>query len=116
MPNRKCKDLPYTQEKEQTFNISLESWYCLDFDNVTLGGNWDGNFVYGFEIFTKQCDENKNCSSDEEIKNFFSTPDDPERLFYSDLSLDVYPSMDNFESPLKTNLVNRYEILSLSLS
>jgi hypothetical protein len=116
MSKKKCNELPYTKEKEQAFNISLESWYCLDFDNITLGGNWDGNFVYGIELFTKQCDENKNCSSNEEIKNFFSTPDDPKKLFYSDLSLDVYPSMDNFEHPLKTNLVNRYEILSLSLS
>ena len=38
------------------------------------------------------------------------------RIFYSDLTLEVNPSMDNFETPLKSNLATRYDVLNLGLS
>jgi hypothetical protein len=117
LPNKRCFELPYTREKEEYYNISLQGWNCIDFDNITLGGNWDGNFVYGLVIYTKQCtnDTIRKCSSKEDIKKFISLDDEPTALFYSDLSLEVYPRMQEYNSPLKTDFVNRYEILNLGL-
>jgi hypothetical protein len=103
LPNKRCLDLPHSKEKEKAFNISLESWYCIDFDNLTMGGNWDGNFVYGIIVYTKQCksETGRKCSSREEIKSFISPDHQPSQIFYSDLSLEVYPSMDDFKPPPK---------------
>jgi hypothetical protein len=119
LPNKRCREVAYTEEKEKYYNISLNDWYCIDFDNVTLGGNWDGNFLHGFQINTNQCSnstDRTNCSSQDVIKHSFQSDLTSSNYFYSDMSLEVLASMDDFESPLKTNLVNRYDILSLALT
>jgi hypothetical protein len=118
LPNKRCSELTYTKEKEKAFDISLEKSFCIDFDNMIMGGNWDGNFVYGILIYTNQCKSEKGiiCDSREEIKNLISPENSTNAVFYSDLSLEVDPSMDNFETPLKTSFVNRYELLNLGLS
>jgi hypothetical protein len=117
LPNKRCRDVSFSREKEILFNISLEKWYCIDFDNVTMGGNWDGNFVYGFIINTRNCrPEKANCSSQQEVKKLFTKDSVSSNLFFSDLSLELLPSMDDFETPLKTSLVNRYEVLNLELT
>lgn len=117
LPITNCSELPFTKMKEEYYNISLKDWNCINFDNLTLGGNWDGNFVYGLIIYTKQCtnDTNRICSSKEDIKKIISLDDEPSALFYSDLSLEIFPRMQEIDSPLKTNFVNRYEILNLGL-
>jgi hypothetical protein len=114
--NKRCRDLPFTEEKEIYFNVSLKDWYCLDFDNITLGGNWDGNYLYGIVVKTKQCTNSttRKCSSKEEIENFFSTKNS-NSVFYSDMSIEVNPTMQDFDTPLKSNFINRYEILNLDL-
>jgi hypothetical protein len=118
LPQFKCSDLSYYKEREAYFNISLESWNCVNFDNIKLGGNWDGNFVYGFEIQTRQCQNGTGviCSTQDEINKLFSPEDHDKRIFYSDLSMEVYPSMDDYNAPLKTHLVNNYELLSIGLN
>ena len=116
---KRCNDVPLVKEKEQKYNISLNSWYCIDFDNVTMGGNWEGNFVYGLQIVTRQCTNSttrNNCRSKENIEKAFRNERTSSKFFYSDLSLEVLPTMDDFEKPLKTNLVNRYQLLNLGLS
>lgn len=117
LPEFKCSEISYNDERERYFNISLENWNCIDFDNIKLGGNWDGNFVYGLEILTMQCQNGTDqiCSSKEEINNFFSPEVQGNRIFYSDLSMEIYPSMDDYEAPLKTHLVNNYELLNMGL-
>jgi hypothetical protein len=118
LPPIKCSELSYYKERVAYFNISLENWNCVNFDNITLGGNWDGNFVYGFEIITHQCQNGTGviCSPQEEINNLFSPENQNRRIFYSDLSMEVYPSMDDFNEPLKTHLVNNYELLNIGLT
>jgi hypothetical protein len=118
LPQMKCSEVSYYKEREAYFNISLESWNCVDFDNITLGGNWDGNFVYGLEIQTRQCQNGTGviCSPQEEINQFFSPEQQNKRIFYSDLSIEVYPSMDDYNAPLKTHLVNNYDLLNIGLT
>jgi hypothetical protein len=118
LPNKKCQDFPNFKERESYFNISLANWYCLDADDVTLGGNWDGNFVYGLLINTKQCTQgpSRNCSSQDTMKTAFINNITSSNFFYSDLSMKVNPSMDDFEQPLKTRLENHYDMLHLGLT
>jgi hypothetical protein len=119
MTNKRCREVAYTKEKEKYYNLSLNDWYCLDFDNITLGGNWDGNFVYGFLINTYQCSnstDRTNCSSQDVIKKSFESDVTSSNYFYSDMSMEVLASMDDFQNPLKTNLLNRYELLNLGLT
>ncbi len=70
---KKCEDFENFKEKEEFFNVSLKNWYCIDFENRTWGGNWDGDFVHLFQIIVEQCinstENNNTCSSKEKISN-----------------------------------------------
>lgn len=126
LPRKRCPEIENYKDKELYFNISLENWNCIDFDNITLGGNWDGNFVHGIEIGTLQCENatdlnggsqlTKFCASQEEIRQMFSPEAQNKRIFYSTLSAEVYPSMDDYDAPLKTHLINNYELLNIGLT
>jgi len=59
-PFRRCQELNYTKQKEEFYNFSLAYWFCFDFDFMKLGGYWDGNFIYGLNINTRQCQYSKN--------------------------------------------------------
>ncbi len=50
LPVKRCHNFDDYNQREAYFGISLEMWYCIDFDNMILGGNWDGNFVSGIYI------------------------------------------------------------------
>jgi hypothetical protein len=119
-PNRRCHDFPDYKEKEAYYGISLASWYCVNFDNYTWGGNWDGNFVNVFQVNIKQCINstinNNNCATQERIEKTFITERSSGNLFYSQLFLSAQPAMDNYEQPLKTSLVNTYSLLNLKIS
>jgi hypothetical protein len=118
--NRRCHDFPEYKEKEAYYGISLVSWYCVNFDNYTWGGNWDGNFVNGFMINIEQCINstlnNNKCATQEKIEKTFIHNRNSGNLFYSQLFLSAQPAMDNYEQPLKTSLVNTYSLLNLKLS
>jgi len=65
---KRCDDFVGIGEKEKKYNISLENWFCIDFDNVTWGGNWDGNFVNYFRINVDLCTNstsNNTCNTQE---------------------------------------------------
>jgi len=112
---KKCSDIEDIKDQQSYFNISLQNWYCIDFNNLTLGGFWDGNFVKGLQIRVHQCKNTTEikCSSQEKINETFSNINN---LFYSDLSMFVQPQMNNFENPIKTNLQNFYHVLNLNLN
>jgi hypothetical protein len=118
--NRRCHDFPDYKEKEAYFGISLASWYCVNFDNYTWGGNWDGNFNNFFLINIEQCINstlnNNHCATQERIEKTFINERSSGNLFYSQLFLSSQPAMDNFEQPLKTSLVNTYSLLNLKLT
>jgi len=114
-PFRRCNELNTTKEKEKIYNISLASWYCLDFENLKMGGNWNGNFVYGLLINTKQCQYSKNpkCLKEQDLKASFKNELTGSQFFYSFLYMETLPEMDNFKIPLKLHLINKYELLTL---
>lgn len=119
IPGKRCYDFPYYQEKEKMYNISLQSWYCVDFQNKTWGGNWDGNFVNFFRINVEVCmnsTSNNTCATKEKIESKFSNDKTGGNLFFSDLSLYVQPALNNYEKPIATTLVNNYQMLNLDLT
>jgi len=136
----KCSEMADTPDKERSYNFSLDAWYCVNFDNRTLGGNWDGNFLYAFEIQTRLCTSktNKNntqsnnhrslneehgasasgfeCLEPSELrKKFRNDIYGGPNLFFSYLFMESSPVMDNFEKPIKSYLVNNYEYLNMKL-
>jgi hypothetical protein len=117
---KKCEDFENFKEKEEFFNVSLKNWYCIDFENRTWGGNWDGDFVHLFQIIVEQCinstENNNTCSSEEKISNSFISLINSGNLYYSQMSMSVQPSMNDFARPLKPYLVNYYQTLNLDLS
>jgi hypothetical protein len=118
--NRRCHDFPDYKQKEAYYGISLASWYCVDFNNFTWGGNWDGNFVNYFQVSILQCinstENNNHCATQKNISESFINDRVSGNLFYSQLYLSAIPAMDNYEQPLKTNLVNTYSLLNMQLS
>lgn len=117
---KKCHDVANYTLKEDYYNISLKNWYCLDFDGVKIGGNWNGNFVYTFLIQILQCtnstQNNNTCLSQEEMEKAFVNPLNGGNFFYSDLFLSIQPAMNNFTHPIGSTLVNNYEMLSLQFT
>jgi hypothetical protein len=120
MEKKRCHDLPGYEDKEVYFNISLQNWYCIDFENRTWGGNWDGNFVYYFQVNIEQClnstENNNNCSSENIISESFINSRSLGNLYYSQMTMSVQPAMNDFSQPLKPYLVNYYSTLNLDLS
>jgi len=108
------------KEKEQIFNISLSSWYCVNFNNLTLGGNWDGSFVNGIIINTRTCTDKRykdlQCLDQDSIrKEFKKGINTGGNYFYSFLYLESLPVMDNFEYPIQSYLIDKYEMLDLNI-
>lgn len=115
-PYKKCAEINSINEISRRFNLSLESWFCLDFDELdTLGGFWDGTFLYGLKINARQCSNAKNltCLEDAKLKSEFQTEMSSGNFFYSFMHMEVLPVLDDYEDPIKVHLKNKYEILSL---
>jgi len=138
---RKCSEMAETPDKQLNFNISLDNWYCVNFDNRTLGGNWDGNFLYSFDISTRLCTSKSNnntqannlqnlngkssasakdsgfeCLDPSELrKKFKNDIYGGPNLYFSYLFMESSPVMDNFEKPIQSYLVNNYEYLNMKL-
>ena len=120
LQRKRCHDLPNYKEKEALYNISLNSWYCINFDNITWGGNWDGNFVAFFQVNAEQCinstSNNFSCSSQQTISNAFINEITSGNLFYSDLSMYVQPALNNYTEPLGSVLINNYQMLNMQIT
>jgi len=114
---QRCQDLNSTKGTEEFYNISLASWYCIDFNNLIMGGNWDGDFVYGLLINTKQCQFSKNskCLKEQELKSIFQNEITGSNFYYSLMYLEALPDMDDFDRPIKQYFNYKFESLSLKV-
>ena len=109
----RCSDIPNIEEKEKYYNISLKNWYCINFDSQTLGGFWDGEFVNNYSIIVEQClnstDKNYTCQS--HVSNY----ENKSLFFFSYLYMESMPTMDNFNYPIKSTLINRYDMIDFKV-
>jgi len=119
---RKCSEMEDTPEKERRYNISLQTWNCINFNNFTFGGFWDGKFIYSITISTKPCTTKSLSSNLNDEKDLKCVQFDQLRkeflganIWYSYLFMESSPVMDNFEKPIQTYFKNNYEFLNLKL-
>ncbi len=113
---QRCSKIPNYEEKQKYYDISLDMWYCIDFDGITMGGNWDGNFVNALYVNALQCvngTEGRTCATQSYMENNFISPVSGSNFFFSDLSAELQPMMNNYEKPLGSLLINRYEMLHM---
>ena len=131
LPNTRCSNILNISEKERYYNISLKNWFCIDFNNQTMGGNWDGDFVnfnkitkkYSFfvnffTIAVRQCvnstANNNTCQSQDNILKSFRS-DTAANYLFSYLYMEAMPNLDDFNEPIKSTLINRYEMLDTKI-
>jgi hypothetical protein len=118
---KKCSQLPNIEERERYYNISLTHWYCLDFDSevTSMGGNWDGNFLNKLEVYMKQCTNSTDrgdCLPMDTLEQLFYNNKSSSNYFFSYMYLETLPTMDDFKEPLKSTLINKYEMVHLKLT
>lgn len=115
---QRCEDVVDLDKKEEKFGISLKAYYCVDFNNKTFGGYWDQSFIHGMRIITKRClnkTETDNCLPEEDIRKEFVNDRTGSNFFFSYLYLNDVPSMNNYETPLRSSIESKYEMVNLNL-
>ena len=57
-----------------TLDIALDKIYCIDMDDLEMGGNWDTDYVFYMQFDLYTCkngidydEKNSNCSTYEKI-------------------------------------------------
>ena len=84
------------------FNIPLDQLYCIDMDNIEIGGSWMSNFINFIQFDLYYCkngidyDENNNdCTNDEKIINEIGEK--------NSLTINIYYPVVQFQPMNKTN-------------
>lgn len=120
IPYKRCPVLgkDYLEYVFDRYNVSLTEWFCIDLNNIPLGGFFDGSFVSGIQVNAKQCrlDKKTSCVEEKTLANTFQNTFAGTNYFYSYLYMEALPEMDEYESPINQHLINRYEMLSLMSS
>ena len=115
----RCQDLSNIDIYEKNYNYSFKNWFCIDFENHLIGGNWDGNFVNLLNLQTKQCQNNTannyNCQLQEKIIKSFKT-DTESNYYFSYLFIEAFPTLDDYNHPIKSRIVSRYEMLDIKIT
>jgi len=95
-------------------DIPLNELFCIDQDDISLGGNWNGNYIYYIELDLFLCDEgiyfNQSDSRCNKIKNLFN-------IINSTLSFDFYYPIvqfqpTNYRTPISIIYKNHFYRLS----
>ena len=91
---------------------SLDQLYCLDMDDIWMGGSWSSEYLYYLEFSLNLCPNNTDCDLDENI-DLFMNESNFEIIFY-------YPTVifheDKFKSPLEIKYDKDYLILNKEIS
>ncbi len=81
---------------------------CLDFQNTTLGGFWDGEFInyimVNFYACVNSTENNNTCLDYSEAHNYFSNGY-PSFNFYTG---SYFTDLEDYDNPLKMKLFNQY--------
>ena len=118
---KNCTELPNIDEMEENYNINLDSWYCIDFDNVDyLEGFWDGEFNRFLRIDTHQCinstSNNNSCANFDTIQSEINNKVTHNQLFFSYLYMRGIAKVSNVSHPIATTLSNIYDVLDVRVT
>jgi len=86
----------------------LSNIMCLDFQNTTLGGFWDGNFLNYIMINFNACvnsSENNNTCMDYKEGYDYLSKGMPSFNIYTG---SYFTELEDYDNPLKLNLFNQY--------
>ena len=92
----------------------LDQLYCIDMDDLLIGGSWSSDFLYYIEFIINLCPYNSECSEDETYLN--NSDNYFEIIFY-------YPSVrfheDKFRNPFeikynKNNVILNKEVWKIN--
>jgi len=105
--------------KENGINLTLkgkEDWNCIDTSNITMGGDWNKEFLHYFDLSLNSCEEIKenvfeNCFDFKKIKEFFT-----QEIYISFNFAKVFNDDENLENPLKFEFKNYYKRLDMNLN
>ena len=106
-----CNETSMFHLKNQIFlDSTLDQLYCIDMDDLIIGGTWSSDYLYYIEFNLYSCPNNSYCNEDNtmnEIGNFF------EIIFY-------YPTIrfhqDEYNSPFEIKYKKDYFILNKKVS
>ena len=71
-----CNETSMAENANQyMIDVDLDQIYCIDMDDLNIGGSWDSDFIYYIEFDLYNCkngedydERNENCTTYEEIK------------------------------------------------
>ena len=100
-----CNETSMVNKSELYFlNVSLGSLYCIEMEELFMGGNWQANFINYVELDLYICkdgidynESNNNCSSYEKIMDSASKDNSYEMEFFYPI---VYYQPDNKTTPI----------------
>ena len=116
---QETKILPFHECTESDFkgkNLNLFSAYCIDLNNLTIGGYWEYNFTEYFEIRLYFCKNgenyyknNENCTSLETLNNIFNS----DYLWYINIYYPLY-EFDSNDKNSQLKIIYKSYIYTLS--
>ena len=103
-----CSSLNYATMKLNSTK-KLDNMTCLGFNNTTMGGFWDSEFLYYISIYFKPC-KNGNTRICKDLNKTI------EMLNQGLLSFNIYTGLhftdlNDYDMPLKLNLYNVYSVV-----
>ena len=97
-------------------NISLDNLYCIDMEDLLMGGNWQDNFINYIEFDLYICknginydEDNTDCSSYEKIVNASTEDNSFEMEFFYPV---VYYQPTNKSTPIVVKYTSNYYLFS----
>lgn len=113
LPYRSCniKDVNFEDFRKKDY----EYFFCIDYEEMQLGGFWDTYFVNFFYINYYKCNytnphNNKICNSVEVTNSLIEGP-----IYVSFLLPDTYYNQSNYNEPFTKKVRSEYYILDESL-
>jgi len=117
----KTKNLSYTFcnktsmsniQKQILMDTSLDELYCIDMDDILIGGSWSSDYLYFIQFDLYACSDNLNCNNDNDV--YFKNGENYlEIIFY-------YPTLrfhkKKFKEPFEIKYDKNYVILNKNIS
>ena len=108
-----CNETDFAQKGKNHFiDVDLEKLYCMEIDNIELGGGWSENFLNYIQLDIYICkngieydENNNNCTKFQTLKEFY-TKNDSLAFEYFYPIVEYQPT--NYENPILVIYKNHF--------
>ena len=112
-----CNETSMAKNANQyMIDVDLDQIYCIDMDDLNIGGSWDSDFIYYIEFDLYNCKNgedydkgNENCTTYEEIKEIAGKNDSLDFEMYYPV---VHYQPMNKTTPIFVKYINYFYHLS----